>query len=133
MLNLFRSLRRAIETLTLWVMYLTWIFHFKCEEIVTPSNLKEDAEISGEIGLRKQGKGLSKHIGIIKDLVGFTVMSKSLASSSISLRILIGLLVKFLKQVSTAIRSSTNFFQSGNSFVRLLIMTEKSRGPRRVP
>ena len=72
-------------------------------------------------------------MGIIMDLRGFTVMSKSKASSPISLRILIGSLIKFLKQVSTTVRSSTNFHRSGNSFARLLIITEKRRGPRRVP
>jgi hypothetical protein len=40
-----------------------------------------------------------------------------------------GLLIKFLKSVSTTARSSINFYWSGYSFARLLIMTEKRRGP----
>ena len=63
------------------------------------SSLNENPEISGGIGSRKKGKDLWKQIGIIMHLEGFTGMSKSKASSPISLRILIGLLVKFLKQV----------------------------------
>ena len=55
------------------------------------------------------------------DLEGFTVMSKSL-------RILIGSLIEKLKQVLTTVRLSTNFHRSGNSFARLLIMTEKKEG-----
>jgi hypothetical protein len=82
-----------------------WISYFKFEEIVTPSNLKKDTEISGGIGLRKQGKDLRKQIGIIMDLKGFTVISKPKASSPMSLRILIGSLIKFLKQVSTTVWS----------------------------
>ena len=39
-----------MDALALWTISLTWISHFKLEEIVTPSNLKEDTEISGEIG-----------------------------------------------------------------------------------
>ena len=41
-LYLFRSLRRAIDTLAVWMISLTWISHFKFKEIVTPSNLIED-------------------------------------------------------------------------------------------
>ena len=65
------------------------------------------------------------------DLEGFTVISK--ASLPISLRILIGSLIKFLKQLSTIVMLPTNFQRSGTYFARLLIMTEKRRGPRRVP
>ena len=84
-------------------------------------------------GNRKQGEDLSKQIGNIKDLEGFTAMSKSKVFSSILLKILIGSLDKFLKQVSTTVRFQTNFNLSGNPFSRLLIMTEKRRGPRKVP
>ena len=75
----------------------------------------------------------NKHIGIIIDLEVFTLMSKSAASSAMSLRILIGLLTKFRLQVSTTARSSTNFHLSGNSLARLFIIAEIRRGPRRVP
>ena len=50
MLNLFKSLRRDMDTFGVWAISLTWISLFKLEEIVTPSNLKEDTEISGGIG-----------------------------------------------------------------------------------
>jgi len=69
--------------------------HFELEEIVTPSNLKEDIEIPGTIGLRKRGEVLRKHIGIIIDLEGFILMSMFAASSVKSLRILIELPTKF--------------------------------------
>ena len=100
---------------------------------MTPSSLNDDTEVSGGIELRKQSEDLRKQIGIIMDLEGFTVISRSKASLPISLRILIGSLIKFLKQLSTIVRSSTNFQRSGTSFARLLTMTEKRRGPRRVP
>ena len=35
--------------LALLIIFLIWISHFKLEEIVTPSNLKEDSEIPGGI------------------------------------------------------------------------------------
>jgi len=56
---------------------LTWISHFKFEEIATQSSLIEDTEISGWITLRKQDEDLRKQIGIIMDLEGLTVMFKS--------------------------------------------------------
>ena len=46
-LNLFKSLRRDMDILAFWIISLMWISHFKLEEIVTQSNLKEDIEISG--------------------------------------------------------------------------------------
>ena len=46
-LNLFKSLRRDMDALALWTISLTWISHFKVEENVTPSTLKEEIEISG--------------------------------------------------------------------------------------
>jgi hypothetical protein len=95
-LNLFNSLRRDMDTLALWTISLTWISHFKLEEIVTTIKLNEETEIFGGIGLRKRGKVLRKHIGIIIDLEGFILMTKSAASFAISLRMLIGLLSKFL-------------------------------------
>ena len=94
-LNLFKSFRTDKDALALWIVSFTWISHFKLEEIVTPSNLKGDTETSGGIGLRKRGKVLRKHIGIIIDWEGFTLMSKTVASSAISMRILIGLLTRF--------------------------------------
>ena len=36
-----------MDALALWAISITWLFHFKLEEIVTPSNLKEDIEVSG--------------------------------------------------------------------------------------
>ena len=81
-----------MDALALWTLSLTWTSHFKLEEIVTENNLKEDTEISGGIALRENDAILRKHIGIITDLEGFTLMSMSAASS---LRILIGLLTKF--------------------------------------
>jgi hypothetical protein len=56
--------------------FSTWIPHFILEEIVGPSNFKEDMEISGYIGLRKWGWDLKKRIGIIMYLEGFTPKSK---------------------------------------------------------
>ena len=94
-LDLFKRLRGDMDVLALWAISLTWISHFKLEEIVTPSNLKEDLEISEGIGLMKRGEVLRKHIGIIIDLEGFTLMFKTAASSVLSLRLLIGLLTKF--------------------------------------
>jgi len=84
-------------------IFLAWISHFKLDEIAIPSNLKEDTEISGGIRLRKRCEVLRKRIGIIIDLEGFTLMSKTAASSAISLRILIGLLTKFRKQAPTTV------------------------------
>ena len=83
--------------------------------------------------MRKGGEVLRKHIGIIIDLEGFTLMSKTAALSAISLRILIRLLTKFWLQVSTTVRSSTNFHLMGNFLAELFIITEKGRGPRREP
>ena len=85
-----------MDTLALWRMSLTRVSYFKFEEVVTPSSLNEDTEISRGMGLRKQGDDLRKQIGIIMDLEGFTVMSTSKVSSLISLRILVGSLIKFL-------------------------------------
>jgi len=84
-------------------IFLAWISHFKLDEIAIPSNLKEDTEISGGIRLKKRCEVLRKRIGIIIDLEGFTLMSKTAASSAISLRILIGLLTKFRKQAPTTV------------------------------
>ena len=56
-----------IDTLALWIISLTWISQFRFEEIVRSSNLKKDTEISGGVGLRKQGENLRKPIGIIMD------------------------------------------------------------------
>ena len=69
-LNLLRSIRRTIDTLALWVISLTCISCIKFEEIMTPSNLKENTEISRGIGLRKQVDNLRKQISIIMDLEG---------------------------------------------------------------
>ena len=77
------------------------------------SNLKEDTKISGGIGLRKQGWDLRKFTSIIIDLEVFTTMSKSKASFAFLLRMLIGLFMNFLKQVSTI-----NFYLLG----RLLLI-----------
>jgi hypothetical protein len=48
------------------MMSLTWISHFKFEETVMPSSLKEDIEISGGIRVKKQGKDLRTQISIIR-------------------------------------------------------------------
>ena len=56
-----------IDTLAKLTMSLTWISHFKFEEIVTRYSLNEDKEISEGIGLTKQGEDLRKPIGIIMD------------------------------------------------------------------
>ena len=108
-----------IDTLALWMMSLTWTSHFRFGETVMPSNFKQDTEISEEMGLRKQGEDLRNQISITMDLEWFTAMSRSKASSPILL------LIKFLKEVSTTIRSSKSFSWSGNSFARLLIMDKK--------
>ena len=71
-----------------------------------------------------------KHIGIIKDLQVFTLMFKTTASSAKSLMTIIGLPIKFQLQVSRTLRSSTNFYLSGNFLARLFIITEKRREPR---
>jgi len=39
------------DVLALWMIFLTWMSYFKQEEIVTPSNLKEDTGISQRISL----------------------------------------------------------------------------------
>ena len=54
-------------------------------------------KISRGIGLRKLGKDFWKHVGIIIDLEGFPLMSKSRVSSTMSLRMLIRPLIEFLK------------------------------------
>jgi hypothetical protein len=46
-LNLFKSLRTEMDAFALWTISLIWISHIKVEEIVIPSYLKEDTEISG--------------------------------------------------------------------------------------
>ena len=70
-----------MDALALRTISFTWISHFKLEEIVTPSNLKEDTEISGGIGSRKAGIDFKKFIVIIFDLVEFTFIFRFLASS----------------------------------------------------
>ena len=51
---------------------------------MTPSNLKEEKQISRWAGVRKQGGVLRIHIGIVMDLEGFTLMFKSMASFAMS-------------------------------------------------
>ena len=55
-----------------------------------------DTETSIVIRLRKRGECLRKLIGIIMYFDMFTLMSKSEASCAMSLRMLRGLLIKFL-------------------------------------
>ena len=87
MLKLFKSLRRDMDAFALWTISLTWMCHFKLEETVTPSYLREDREISEGIGLSKRGEVVRKHIGIIIDLEGLNLMSKTASSSAILLKI----------------------------------------------
>jgi hypothetical protein len=63
---------------------------------VTPSNIKDGNEISGEIGLTKRGVVLRKYIDTLIDLEQFTLISNFEASSAMTLRMLRWLLMKFL-------------------------------------
>jgi hypothetical protein len=61
------------------------------------------------------------------------LMSKIKLSCAVSLMILIWSLIHFVLQSSAALCSLTNLHLSRNFLARLLIMTEKRRGLRRVP
>jgi len=49
-----------LDALALRMIFLTGTRHFKLEEIMTPSNSKDEREISGEVGIRKWDGDLSK-------------------------------------------------------------------------
>jgi hypothetical protein len=58
--NLFTGLRRETDTLALWIIFSTWIFCFKLQEIATQINLKEG------LGKRNELVKLNKfHLGRI--------------------------------------------------------------------
>jgi len=66
--NVFNSLRREIDALAMWMIFLTWIFQFKLEEIMTANSFEMDTNISQGRGFRKRGKNLRKYTSIIVDL-----------------------------------------------------------------
>jgi hypothetical protein len=59
--------------------------HFKLEEIVTPSNFNDKAEIFGRIGLKERDQGFKIKIDNIINLEEFTFIFKSDASCVMSL------------------------------------------------
>jgi len=77
--SLFRSLKREIDTLPLWMILLICENCFKLEDFVLPNNLKDPKSSS------KRDRDLRKQIGIILDFEAFcTTLS----------RMLIGLYIK---------------------------------------
>jgi len=97
--------------------------------MVTPSNFIVLIDISAGIGQEKEGGVLRKLIVVTVDFKGLTLKSLATALSDINSKISIGLLVRFWKHVSKAIKSSTNFYLSGKSTPRLFIMVRNKIGP----
>jgi hypothetical protein len=90
-------------------------------------------DISGGIGLEKEGGVLRKLIVKTGDFKGLTLISLVTASSDIDSKMSIGLLFKFLKHVSKTDWSSKNFYLSWKSTPRLFIIARNKIRPKRVP
>jgi len=90
-------------------------------------------DILGGMGQEKKWGFIRKLIVRTVDFKGFTLMSLATASSYIDFKISIGLLFRFLKNISKIVKSSTNFHLSGISTPRLFIKVINKIGPKRIP